>query len=90
MQDDCVGIVRLKSLICHELIHTCIDCMYHAGQYRRYARKADKTYHYWIMTGDDDLFHPENPVLDKFEGILLQLTWTEDRSKIREMNKKIL
>lgn len=67
MLDDCVGIVRLKSLICHELIHTCVDCMNHAGQYRRYARKADKTYHYLIMTGDDDPFHPENPVLDKIQ-----------------------
>lgn len=67
MLDDCVEVVRLKSLICHELIHTCVDCMNHAGQYRRYARKVDKTYHYLIMIGDDDPFHPGNPVLDKLQ-----------------------
>lgn len=97
MLDDCVEIVRLKSLICHELIHTCIDCMNHAGTFRRHARKIDKAYNYVLMTGDDDPFHPSKPVLDKLQCgkcKFIQLYRIKENSEniraLKEVSKNLL
>lgn len=63
MLNDGVRFTTLKRLICHELIHTCKNCMNHRGEFRRYARRTDKHYSYGLMVGDDDCLHPEKPVL---------------------------
>lgn len=67
MLSDDVRLVALKSLVCHELLHTCEDCMNHRGKFRRYLRKVDKYYDYGMMTGDDDYLNPSKPVLVKIQ-----------------------
>ncbi len=64
--EDEVDIKILKKIVCHELIHTCPECMNHRGQFRKYARKVDKSYSYELMTYDDDIYQ-KKPILNKLQ-----------------------
>ncbi|MCM1258589.1 MAG: hypothetical protein NC307_12135 [Roseburia sp.] len=64
--EDNVSLKILKKIVCHELLHTCPDCMNHRGQFRRYARKVDKKYDYQLMVYEDGI-SLEKPILNKLQ-----------------------
>lgn len=62
-----VSMNEFKSAMCHELLHTCKDCIEHNQKWVNLARKADDIYGYSIAEYKEpfDIKHPEAPILHK-------------------------
>lgn len=68
-ENEIIDISELYATICHELIHTCENCMNHNNKWLQYAQLVDSEYNYGIVGYKTtyDIKHKNKPILGRME-----------------------
>lgn len=64
--DDRMQRFATESVLIHELLHSCNDCISHSGLWKYYARKVNRTYQYKITRCSDYKPYMSKELLGEF------------------------